>query len=330
MTEYSATGSHPDIWVLTDDRPGTANQALGVADALARPYVVKALNYGPLACLPNPLLGNTLLGLSAETKASLIAPWPALVIAAGRRAGVAARAIKSKSGGTSKIVQIMDPGAWGRAVHDLIAVPEHDDIPTGPNLLPIAGAPHRLTEEILAEAGNNWSVGFAEYRRPLIAVLVGGGYQGGNFDAPKAVALGRQAGAYANSKDASLLLIGSPRTGGLLADVESGLVAEDVLPVLTYSWRAGTENPYLAALALADELIVTGDTVTMCCEACFTGKPVWIFSPDGLAGPKHSRFHQKLYERGYAALLGGEAVESPAQLNEAVRIADRIRELMNW
>ncbi len=330
MTENSATGSHPDIWVLTDDRPGTANQALGVADALALPYSVKALSYGPLANLPNPLLGSTFLGLSGETKTSLSVPWPELVIAAGRRAGVVARAIKSKSGGASKIVQIMDPGAWGRAAHDLISVPEHDGLPAGPNLLLIAGAPHRLTEAVLAEAGKNWSAGFSEFTKPLIAVLVGGGYQGGNFDAKKAEALGRQAGAYAKSKGASLLLIGSPRTGELLANVEAGLVAEDVLPALSYAWRAETDNPYLAALALADELIVTGDTVTMCCEACFTGKPVWIFSPDGLAGPKHVRFHQGLYERGYAAPLGGEVAKRAVPLNESARIAGKIRELMNW
>ncbi len=182
----------------------------------------------------------------------------------------------------------------------------------------------------MAEAGKNWSAGFSEFTKPLIAVLVGGGYQGGNFDAKKAEALGRQAGAYAKSKGASLLLIGSPRTGELLANVEAGLVAEDVLPALSYAWRAETDNPYLAALALADELIVTGDTVTMCCEACFTGKPVWIFSPDGLAGPKHVRFHQGLYERGYAAPLGGEVAKSAVPLNESARIAGKIRELMNW
>ncbi|MEK9678651.1 MAG: mitochondrial fission ELM1 family protein [Rhodospirillaceae bacterium] len=330
MTENSATGSHPDVWVLTDDRPGTANQALGVADALALPYSVKTLSYGPMAGLPNPLLGSSFLGLKAGTKSSLAAPWPALVIAAGRRAGVIARAIKSRSGGSSKIVQVMDPGAWGRAAHDLIAVPEHDGLPARPNLLPIAGAPHRLTEAVLVEAGKNWSAGFVEFKRPLIAVLVGGGYQGGNFDAPKAEGLGRQAGAYAKSQNGSLLLIGSPRTGELLANVEAGLVAEDILPALSYAWRAETENPYLAILSLADELIVSGDTVTMCCEACFTGKPVWIFSPDGLAGPKHSRFHRGLYERGYAAPLGGEASQSAAPLNEAARIARKIRELMNW
>ncbi len=330
MTENSVISSDPNIWVLTDDRPGTANQALGVADALAMPYVVKALNYGLLAKLPNPLLGSSFLGLKEETKVSLTTPWPALVIAAGRRAGVVARAIKSKSGGTSKIVQIMDPGAWGRVAHDLIAVPEHDGLPAGPNLLSIAGAPHRLTEAVLAEAGKNWSAGFAEFAKPLVAVLVGGGYQGGNFDAKKAETLGRQAGAYAKSKDASLLLIGSPRTGELLAGVEAGLVAEDVLPALSYAWRAETDNPYLAALALADELIVTGDTITMSCEACFTGKPVWIFSPDGLAGLKHSRFLKGLYEQGYAAPLGGEVAQNQARLNEAARIAEKIRELMKW
>jgi uncharacterized protein len=52
------------IWVLADDRPGNANQALGVAEALGWPFLVKSLRYGPLARLPNLLQGASLRGLT--------------------------------------------------------------------------------------------------------------------------------------------------------------------------------------------------------------------------------------------------------------------------
>ena len=80
-------GAMPLIWVLADERRGTANQALGVAEALGLPFEVKDIRHGVLARLPNFLLGASRVGLTAASAAALGPPWPDLVIAAGRRAG---------------------------------------------------------------------------------------------------------------------------------------------------------------------------------------------------------------------------------------------------
>ena len=55
----SPTVREPLVWVLRDERPGTGNQALGVAEALERPYVIKDLRYGQsgdcqICCLVRP------------------------------------------------------------------------------------------------------------------------------------------------------------------------------------------------------------------------------------------------------------------------------------
>jgi len=42
-------------------------------------------------------------------------------------------------------------------------------------------------------------------------------------------------------------------------------------------WSKDAPNPYRAILALADEFIVTGDSVSMLADACRTGKPVAVF-----------------------------------------------------
>ncbi len=55
------------IWVLADDRPGNANQALGVAEALGLPFTVKSLAYNRLGRLPNFVLGASLVHLRAES-----------------------------------------------------------------------------------------------------------------------------------------------------------------------------------------------------------------------------------------------------------------------
>ncbi len=49
-------------------------------------------------------------------------------------------------------------------------------------------------------------------------------------------------------------------------------------PAHVYRWSAGaTDNPYFAFLGLADEVIVTGDSMSMLAEACATHKRVYIF-----------------------------------------------------
>ena len=126
----------PLIWVLADDRAGNVTQALGVAEALGRPFVVKTLRYTPLAKLHSVLQGASRIGLTAESRAELTAPWPDLVIAAGRRTAPVARWIKRIARKPVVVVQLMNPGRVGASQFDLIAVPRHDcvapDRPTAP------------------------------------------------------------------------------------------------------------------------------------------------------------------------------------------------------
>src|SRR5262249_32283033 len=97
LNEGTAMRADPLIWVLADDRAGNVAQTLGVAEALGRPFVTKTLRYTRLAKLHSLLMGASRLGLNAESRAMLKAPWPDLVIAAGRRTAPVARWIKRKS-----------------------------------------------------------------------------------------------------------------------------------------------------------------------------------------------------------------------------------------
>ena len=60
--------SAPLIWVLRDNRPGTAAQALGVAEAYGRPFVEQPLSYHGLARLPNFVRGSSLVGLDDASR----------------------------------------------------------------------------------------------------------------------------------------------------------------------------------------------------------------------------------------------------------------------
>ena len=85
------------VWILADDRAGNVNQLLGIAEALNTPYIRKDIRYNKWVRLPNFLRGASLIGLTAESKINLTAPWPDVVLSAGRRSFPVARWIKRQS-----------------------------------------------------------------------------------------------------------------------------------------------------------------------------------------------------------------------------------------
>ena len=48
-----------------------------------------------------------------------------------------------------------------------------------------------------------------------------------------------------------------------------------------FFWDGAGDNPYPAMLALADAMLVTGDSANMVGEATATGAPVHVFEPSG-------------------------------------------------
>ncbi|MGE5475196.1 MAG: mitochondrial fission ELM1 family protein [Bacteroidales bacterium] len=315
-----------EVWVLADDRAGNVGQCLGVAEALGRPFEVKQIRYGRLARLPNLLRGASLVGLDGASRAALTPPWPRLVIAAGRRTAPVARWLKRRCG--AKLVQIMDPGPGGRGDFDLIAVPRHDGKGLDrANVLPVTGAPHRVNDAKLAEAAASWRERFAHLPRPWIGLIVGGTTKNREFTAEMARILGERVGALAAASGGSVLVTTSRRTGEA---AETALLAALPEPRFVHSWRAGGDNPYFGFLALADALVVTGDSVSMACEACASPAPVYLFAPAELVVGKHARLHADLYARGLARpLADGTRLEawSHPPLNAAADIAAAIRKL---
>lgn len=313
------------VWVLLDTLAGHRAQVRGVAAALglrADRMAEKELAYGPLARLPNALLGAGVGGLAAAARADLAPPWPRLVIAAGRRTAPVARWIKRESGGASRVVQIMDPGA-GRADFDLICAPAHDRL-SGDNVVRLSAAPHTLTAERLKDAARgDWP--FASLPRPWTAAAVGGSTRRRKFTPAMAAVLGHLLAERVRSTGGAVLATTSRRTDAdALAALEAAL--EDV-PHHLYRWGDAGENPYLAYLALADEIVVTGESVSMCTEACATAKPVYLFAPAGLITAKHARLHAALYGGGHARSakeLGAEWTPAPP-LDPAGEAAAAIR-----
>ena len=327
MTDASQTSA--TVWALTDDRPGNNVQVMGVAGALNWPVEEKAIRYTAFAGLPNMVRGATLAGLTDDCREALAGPWPDVVISAGRRSAPVARWIKRQSQDRTKLVQVMFPGRAGTQDFDLIAVPDHDakwGVAKWKNVVSITGAPNLITAELLRKEADLWRDRFDSLPRPYIAVVVGGSTRRRAFSQVRAFDLGLQVAALAKSVGGSVLLTTSRRTG---LDAESALTQVIPEPRALFLWGEEGENPYVGFLALADAIVVTGDSVTMCAEACATETPVYIYAPPYSVGAKHQRLHQRLYDLGYARPLGQtfEAWSHPP-LNPAHNIAEAIRRVI--
>jgi mitochondrial fission protein ELM1 len=92
-------------------------------------------------------------------------------------------------------------------------------------------------------------------------------------------------------------------------------------------WEGEGTNPYPAFLAHADAFIAPADSVNMSGEPCATGKPVYVFAPEG-GSPKFARFHEALRRHGATRPLPDpfERLEtwSYAPLNSSEAIAGEI------
>jgi mitochondrial fission protein ELM1 len=313
------------IWAVIDDRAGNVGQVIGLAEALGRPYQKIEIKYNKFVNLPNIILGASLIGLS--NKEVIAPPYPDLVITAGRRSAPIARYIKKQSP-TTKLVHIMSPD-FGHSDFDLIIMPEHDHVKPAANIISTIGSLHKLTDNTLENERNNWSDKFAHLPKPYIVLLVGGSSKNGKFTTQHAKELGAMANQMAINLGGSLLITSSRRTDEA---AKSALQAQLTAPNYFYYFGAEGANPYLGYLALADYIIVTGDSVAMASEACFTGKPTYIYSPKAITGDKHRLYQKQLFTKNLAKpLIDIDSLEpfTPSfRLDETRRVAELVSNMV--
>ena len=308
------------IWILADDRAGNVNQLLGIVEALGRSYERKDIRYNNWVKLPNFLRGASFIGITTESKKGLAAPYPDVVLSAGRRSFPVALAIKKLSGGKTKIVQLMNPGKLEEKKADLLILPVHDNYKgKAANVMQVLGTPHRVTPKKLVIEKKHWEPILKKYPSPRISLLVGGATKDKEFTLQNATDLVQ---TVKNLKPASLLVTTSRRTP---ADIVAYLKKELPEPKFFYQFGDKAENPYFGLLSMADMLVVTGDSMSMCSECAGAGVPVVIFAPLEMVGKKHARFHKALYVEGYAVPAGQKPIKPQKRLNPAFEIAQKIR-----
>lgn len=313
-------------WVLTTGEAGMRSQALGLAEAVGLPIVEKRISLRrPWSWLPGGILPMPLSALDPKSDA-LAPPWPRLVVGCGRRSIGVALTVKRLSAGNTLAAYVQNP-EWGLRGFDLVAALPHDGV-AGPNVVTVATALHGVTEQKLAAARENWRKRLALQGRPILGVLIGGDNGGYRLTAEIAAQLVRiLRGAHAR-QGMGAAITPSRRTAGATKTLIANARASESWGWL---WDEEGENPYLGILALADRLIVTGESISMISEALATGRPVHILPLEG-QGRRHDAFLTRIVEEGLASLIEGDELDwsfaSPGPIVSTEEPARRIRTML--
>lgn len=291
--------SPPRVWVIGGYRAGERTQTTALARALGWPFEIKDLAHNRRDTLPGLLRMRSLAGLRPESRARLGPPWPDLVISAGMRNEPVCRWIRERSGGRTRLVHIGRP--WAAIEHfDLVITTPQYRLPDRPNVLHNTGTLHDITPGRLAQAADAWRERFARLPAPYIGVILGGDSGPYTFGPRAARVLAAAASRMAAARGGSLLVTTSARTSAAAVEALHSAISR---PAYVYHWRPeAAANPYLGILALAEELLVTSDSVSMASEAVATGKPVHLFDLDARAAGRREDF--RLGALGYRWLMG--------------------------
>lgn len=266
----------PSVWLLVDDRPGNATQGIGLVSLLNWPYELKTLRFNALSRLPNPLLGRSRWALDQRQSALLGPPWPDLVVAAGRRLAPIARWIKMRSGNRTKVIQIGRKGGADTRGLDLVISCGHYRLLDDARRLEIFIPLTQVTRERLVAAAEDWASRFGTLARPHVALLVGGPTPVHRLDEEIARRLAEDVGAAVRKAGGALTVTTSRRTPSIVIDAMREALAPEVE---FFVWKPNQRrNPYLALLAVADILVVTGESESMLAEAVEAAKPLYIYA----------------------------------------------------
>lgn len=307
----------PEIWVLVDEVAGHNAQAIGVAEALGMPFYKKKLIYNKKAKLPNFLKFSNFSSIDLKKSDNLTGNFPDIIISCGRKTAAIALAIKKgakKAGKDCFACHIMWPGCFTSCGFDLVAVPSHDNLNffqrKNKKVIRTIGSPNRITKSFLLQEYRIWDKTIGDLPSPKIALLIGGDSRKTSLTKDHAKYLINNVSSIVSHFNSSLLVTNSRRTN---PEVSEFIKDEFKRKVGRYYYFhdvvQSKANPFFAFLQLADVVIVTGDSVSMCSEAASTGKPVYIFSPDGNAPQKHRRFHELLYKEKYAIEFNKSTVD---------------------
>jgi len=225
-----------------------------------------------------------------------------MVITTGWRTAHIARWIKKQSHGHTRLVQMGRKGTHVAHLYDLAISCRYFRLPPDSRRIETLVPLTEVSAEKLGQAAERWQNLFANTPRPRIALLVGGTSYACRFDEETAYHLGAEVRRFAEAIGGTVFATTSRRTG-LQATValKKGLGDSCYL----HEWQPEkSENPYVAYLASADILIVTGESESMLADAAATGKPLYIYPISKQQLDRWTQLKEWIVARGEKQRLG--------------------------
>lgn len=253
------------IWVLLGPHKGDNDQVFALAEAIGLPFRTIELRYRWFAHVPAALRRVGIGQLDARSRSEIAGPWPALVLGIGQRSAPVARYIKRASDGRTKIVRLGDP-MISPGHFDLVITTIQYAVRDAANVIRL---PITITNRKHVgpdEREQRWLKAFAHPRR---LIVIGGKTSLWKVGPDVVRDCAASLRARAERDGGSVIAVTSPRTSpALIAAAQVALGEEAVV--------AGPFPHYGALLKSADEIHVTGDSVSMLSDAVASGKPVGL------------------------------------------------------
>ncbi len=255
--------------------------------------------------------------------------FPDLAIGVGFNVTDALVSIKNNSKGKTKIAVMLDP-LKNYEDFDFIILPAYEPykIKTN-NVIRTTGLINFVNQNYIEaqkyEYQNHPKYKFLRnintLKPPFLSVIIGGRHTGGTIDEYDTENIATRINEIVSASGGSALITTSRRSEVHVPEI---LRQELKVPYFLYDYKTrNTENPYGVFLALADEIIVTGESVRMLSETCSVGKPVRIYCPRAY-GFQYKPLIDDLLKGGHASDFIGP-LTGTKKLDEAGRVADIIR-----
>lgn len=306
--------SPPHVWILSDGKMGHSTQSEMLAKSLGWPYDIKQLHFQPwnnTQKLLWSLLPPHTLGLKKATSSALEPPWPDVVISTGWRPAPIARWIREQNEGNTRIIQLGRKGGASANLFDAVITPSYYGFAPHPHRIETLVPLNELTQESLDTVSKQWPNLFDKAPHPRIVLVVGGSTARFTLTSAFADTIGSELKDLANNCGGKIFAVTSPRTSNEVSQaLKSALMPEHHF----HQWQPNqSANPYLAYLAGADVIIVTGESESMLAEAASLGKPVYIIPLPENPPTWKVRFSEAIVQRAKSQPLNKRGTVRPQQ-----------------
>ncbi len=314
-------GRSPSVWVLSDEAPESASQALALAEALGWPYEHKALRFGRLGRIEGRLLGASTLAVDRNRSAPLAPPWPDVVISAGGRCVPVARWIREQDQGRTRLVHVGRDGGETADLFDAVVTPAYTRLWPHPHRIETAALLTRRPRR-LAASRKPGDEPFGDAPEPHVLLLLDAP-AGARLNPDAVRRMGWAVGRLAEQAGGSVRAVAGAGVGpALVAALARGVGGADRVESADRAAEGAVVSDRVAA---ADIVVVAGNDASLVSEAVSGSRPVYIYPLPGRGLRPDRQLRERITRRAHTRPVNARGTARPQQGLEylAARLIER-------